>query len=71
LLINAVSNWNGINPTFTNNVDVSLSHTSNFNSATLRFEIVEYVDSGWDGACALFDSNNNNFSPYSTPGDWS
>jgi len=69
--LNAIYNWNSINPTTTSNVDVSFSHTSNFSSATLKFVIDVQEDVFWDGAAAYFDSNNNPMNPYSDLGDWS
>lgn len=70
-VLNAVSNWNGINPTSTSNVDVSISHTSNYSSATLRFIVGAYENTDWVGVINHYDSNNNFINPRTTSGNWS
>ncbi len=66
----AVSNWNGINPTSSSNVDVSLSYTSSYSSATLRFNIGDFGNTSWDGGANFYLSNNTKINPHSTSGDW-
>lgn len=52
-------------------MDVSISHTSNYSSATLKFIVDSYDDDRWAAVINHYDSNNNYFLPRSTPGDWS
>lgn len=66
----AVSSWNGINPTTTSKEDVSLSHTSNVSSATLRFYVGSYGNYDWDGCIEHYDSSGKYIYVYATPGNW-